>query len=57
MGKTIFDADDIHKMRLEVAEQYAKMTKEEAIKDMREHAENTRRAIEEIRRTKAAKAV
>jgi hypothetical protein len=57
MGKTAFDADDIHKMRIEVAEQYAKMTKEEAIKDMREHAENTRRAIEEIRRAKAAKAI
>jgi hypothetical protein len=42
MGKVVFDADDIHKMRLEVAEQYAKMTKEDARRDMHEHAENTR---------------
>ena len=56
MGKVVFDADDIHKMRLEVAEQYAKMTKEDARQDMHEHAENTRRAIEEIRRKNALKA-
>jgi hypothetical protein len=44
-------------MRVEVAKLYATMTKEEARRDRKEHAENTRRAIEEIRRAKAAKAI
>lgn len=57
MAKAVFDADDIHKMRLEVAEQYSKMSKEEARSDRKAHAENTRRAIEEIRRQKNKAAV
>ena len=49
----IFDCDDIHQVRVEMAERYSKMSKEEAESDFRERAENARRAIEEIRRVKA----
>ena len=52
MGKAVFDADDIHEMRVEVAKLYSTMTKEEARRDRKAHAENTRRAIEELRRQK-----
>jgi hypothetical protein len=53
----IFDCDEIHKVRLEMAEQYSKMTPEEARRAINKEAENTRRAIEEIRATRKAKAV
>jgi hypothetical protein len=53
----IFDCDEIHKIRVENAERRAKMTKEEARRDLAEGAERARRAIEEIRRAKAAKAI
>jgi hypothetical protein len=49
----IFDCDDIHNLRVEDAKRRSRMTKEEARRDLEEGAENTRRAIEEIRRTKA----
>jgi hypothetical protein len=49
----IFDCDAIHKLRLEMAEQHSRMSPEEAEADFQRRAENTRRAIEEIRRTKA----
>lgn len=49
MTRAIFDADEIHEMRLEVAKLHATMTKEEARRERQKHAENTRRAIEEIR--------
>jgi hypothetical protein len=48
----IFDCDDIHKLRLEMAERYSRMSPDEAEADFRQGAENTRRAIEEIRRTR-----
>ena len=57
MAKVVFDADDIHRMRLEVAEQYSRMSPEDARRDRRERAENTRQAIEEIRRRKNRMAV
>jgi hypothetical protein len=53
----IFDCDEIHKVRVENAERRAKMTKEEARRDLAGGAEKARRAIEEIRRAKAAKAI
>ncbi|MDR1481916.1 MAG: hypothetical protein LBI74_04760 [Synergistaceae bacterium] len=53
----IFDCDEIHKIRTENAERRAKMTKEEARRDLAEGAERARRAIEEIRRYKEVKAV
>ena len=46
----LFSVDDIHRLRLETAERYSNMTKEEARRDLRARAENTRRAIEEMRR-------
>jgi hypothetical protein len=50
MKKTVFNTDDIHRLRVETAERYSKMSKEEARNDMRRRAENTRRAIEHVRR-------
>ena len=52
----IFDCEDIHRVRLEMAEKYSKMTPEEAEKDFRASVENGLRAIEEIRRKNALKA-
>ena len=48
----IFDCDDIHRVRVEMAEKYRNMPSEEAERDFRERAENARFAIEEIRRAK-----
>lgn len=56
MQRTIFNVDDIHKLRVETAAQYAKMTPAEARQDRRRNAEETRRAIEAIRAAKAASA-
>jgi hypothetical protein len=52
----IFDCEDIHRVRLEMAERYSKMSEEEANRDFKQRAEKGRRAIEEIRRAKAQKA-
>ena len=52
----IFDCEDIHKIRVETAARRAKMTKEEAKRDLEESAGKARRAIEEIRRKNALKA-
>jgi hypothetical protein len=49
-----FSVDDIHRLRLETAEQHSKMTKDEARRDIKTRAENTKHAIEEIRRLKKA---
>jgi hypothetical protein len=53
----IFDCEDIHRARLEMAERYSKMSPEEAERDFKQRAENGRRAIEEIRRAKTEQAV
>jgi len=53
MQRTIFSVDDIHRMRVETAERYATMTPEEVRQDRRQNAEETLRAIEEIRAAKA----
>jgi hypothetical protein len=52
----IFDCDDIHNLRLEMAERYSKMPEAEAERDFKQRAENARRAIEEICRANALKA-
>jgi hypothetical protein len=52
MQKTIFTVDDIHRLRVETAERYARMTPAEARQDRRRNAEETLRAIEAIRATK-----
>ena len=49
----IFDCDDIHKARIEMAERYARMSPEEAEIDFQRSAEKARRAIEDIRHAKA----
>jgi hypothetical protein len=51
------DCEDIHRIRIEMAERYSKMSEEEAERDFQQRAENGRHAIEEIRRAKAAQAV
>jgi len=56
MQKTIFDTDDIHQLRVETAERYAGMTPEEARQDRRQNAEETLRAIKEIRAANEANA-
>jgi hypothetical protein len=53
----LFDCEDIHKVRLEMAERYSKMSEEDAERDFKQRAENGRRAIEEIRAAHKAKAV
>ena len=55
MQKTVFTVDDIHQLRIETAERYARMTPVEAQKDRRRNAEETLRAIEAIRAAKTAK--
>ena len=52
MNLARFNADDIHELRVQTAEKYRNMSPKEAERDFREHAANTRSAIEKIRRTK-----
>jgi hypothetical protein len=52
-----FNADDIHELRVQMAENYRGMSKEEAEREFQKEAEEARRAIEEIRRSKEVKAV
>ena len=49
----VFDCDEIHQVRIEMAERYSMMSKDEAERDFRKRAESGRRAIEEIRKAKA----
>jgi hypothetical protein len=51
-----FNTDDIHDLRAQMAEKYRNMPEEEAERDFQRKAENTRRAIEEIRRANSQKA-
>jgi len=57
MQRTIFNVDDIHRLRVETAERYAKMSPEDAKHDRRQNAEETLRAIEKIRASKEMKHV
>ena len=56
MGKIVFDVDEIHALRIELAERRARMTPEEAQLDFAKRVERGRRAIEELRAAKAANA-
>jgi hypothetical protein len=47
-----YNAEDIHEMRVITAEKYRGMSEEDAERDFQKRADNTRRAIEEIRRSK-----
>jgi hypothetical protein len=53
MNLSRFNADDIHELRLHMAERYSQMLPEEAEADFQRRAEGSRRAIEEIRRARA----
>lgn len=57
MAKAVFDADDIHELRVQLAEKYRHMSPEEAEQDFQRRVENTRRAVEEARRRKSEVAV
>jgi hypothetical protein len=57
MDLSRFNADDIHELRVQTAERYRNMSEEDAERDFQHKAESTRRAIEEIRRAKAGRAV
>jgi hypothetical protein len=57
MDLSRFNADDIHELRIQTAERYRNMTEEDAERDFQRKVENTRRAIEEIRRAKTERAV
>jgi hypothetical protein len=48
----IFGVDEIHELRLKIAEEYSKMSPEEARRDRHDRAELELRAIEEIRKAK-----
>jgi hypothetical protein len=52
-----YNVDDIHELRVQMAEKYRNMPEEEAKRGFQRKAENTRRAIEEIRRAKTEQAV
>jgi hypothetical protein len=52
-----FNADDIHELRVQMAEKYRSMSKDAAEREIQKEAEEARRAIEEIRAAHKAKAV
>jgi hypothetical protein len=51
-----FNADDIHELRVQMAEKYRGMSEAEAEREFQEEADAARRAIEEIRRANSQKA-
>ncbi|MDR0867564.1 MAG: hypothetical protein LBP75_03690 [Planctomycetota bacterium] len=53
----IFDEDEIHRIRVELAERRAKMTPEDARADRQRSAENVRRTMAEIRNKKLGGAI
>jgi hypothetical protein len=48
----VYTVEDIHEMRLTVAEQYRKMSPGEAERDFKAHVENAKRTMEELRKEK-----
>ena len=54
MNNTVvkFTVDDIHNLRLSIAEQYRHMTREEAELDFKSHIENAKRTLEALRKEK-----
>jgi hypothetical protein len=47
-----YTVDDIHEMRISVAEQYRAMTPDEAEREFRTHVENAKRTMEALRKDK-----
>ena len=52
MEKAVFGIDEIHALRVELANRRAKMTPEEAQQDFAKRVEHGRRAIEKLRAAK-----
>jgi hypothetical protein len=50
-----FNADDIHELRVQMAEKFRSMPEAEAERKFQEEADEARRAIEEIRRANSQK--
>jgi hypothetical protein len=55
MDLSRYNAEDIHEMRVLMAEKYRNMTEEEAARDFERRVESSRASIEEFRRAKAIK--
>jgi len=49
LTKNVYTTDDIHEMRLKVAEQYRSMTNEEAERDFKQHVENAKKTMDALR--------
>jgi hypothetical protein len=47
-----YTVDDIHKMRVSVAERYREMTPTEVERDFKSHVENAKRTMEALRKEK-----
>jgi len=47
-----YTVDDIHKMRVSVAEKYRGMTPDEAERDFKVHVDNAKRTMEALRKEK-----
>lgn len=47
-----YTVDEIHKMRISVAEQYKKMSPDEVQQDFKSHVENAKRTMEILRKEK-----
>jgi hypothetical protein len=48
----VYTVDDIHKMRVSVAEKYRNMSPDEAERDFRAHVENAKKTMESLRKEK-----
>lgn len=47
-----FTVDDIHNVRVQMAEEYSKMSAEEAERDFQQRVERSKRRMEELRQQK-----
>jgi len=47
-----FTVDDIHNLRLSIAEQYRHMTPDEAERDFKSHVENAKKTMTALRKEK-----
>ncbi len=50
MNKPTYTVDEIHKMRIEVAELYRKMNPIEAERDFKTHVDNAKQTMEKLRK-------
>ena len=52
--KNTFTCDDIHELRVKIAEEYSKMTPEEAKRDFKSRVEEAEKIIDSFRKSKQA---